>query len=71
VIVSAGFDAHKDDPLAGMGLTEAGYGDLTRRALHIAKRHSGGRLLSCLEGGYNLHALAASVEQHLLALLES
>jgi acetoin utilization deacetylase AcuC-like enzyme len=71
VIVSAGFDAHMDDPLAGMGLTEAGYSDLTRRALHIAKRHSGGRLLSCLEGGYNLHALAASVEQHLLALLES
>jgi acetoin utilization deacetylase AcuC-like enzyme len=71
VIVSAGFDAHKDDPLAGMGLTEEGYADLTRMVVTIAKRHSRGRLLSCLEGGYNLHALSASVERHLLALLDS
>jgi acetoin utilization deacetylase AcuC-like enzyme len=71
VIVSAGFDAHKDDPLAGMGLTEEGYADLTRMVLSIARRHSQGRLLSCLEGGYNLHALSASVERHVLALLDS
>lgn len=71
VIVSAGFDAHKDDPLAGMGLTEEGYTDLTRMVLSIATRHSQGRLLSCLEGGYNLHALSASVERHVLALLDS
>ena len=71
VLVSAGFDAHQDDPLAGMGLTEAGYADLTRRVVTIAKRHSGGRLLSCLEGGYNLQALSASVEQHVLTLLDS
>jgi acetoin utilization deacetylase AcuC-like enzyme len=71
VIVSAGFDAHKDDPLAGMGLTEEGYADLTRMVVSIAKRHSQGRLLSCLEGGYNLHALSASVERHVLALLDS
>ena len=71
VIVSAGFDAHKDDPLAGMGLTEEGYADLTRMVLSIARRHSQGRLLSCLEGGYHLQALSASVERHLLTLLDS
>lgn len=71
VIVSAGFDAHKDDPLASMGVTEEGYADLTRMVGSIARRHSQGRLLSCLEGGYNLQALAASVERHLLALLDS
>jgi len=71
VIVSAGFDAHKDDPLASMGLTEEGYADLTRMVVSIARRHSRGRLLSCLEGGYNLQALSVSVERHLLALLDS
>lgn len=69
VIVSAGFDAHREDPLASMGLTEQGYRDLTRIVADIAQRHGRGRLLSCLEGGYNLKALAASVEQHVLGLL--
>ena len=69
VIISAGFDAHRDDPLASMGLTEAGYSDLTRLVAGIAKRHARGRLLSALEGGYNLTALAASVDAHLRALL--
>ncbi|HEY5932422.1 MAG TPA: histone deacetylase [Nitrospira sp.] len=69
VIISAGFDAHKDDPLASMGLTEAGYTDLTNIVAGIAKRHAQGRLLSSLEGGYNLTALAASVEAHIKALL--
>jgi acetoin utilization deacetylase AcuC-like enzyme len=71
VIVSAGFDAHRDDPLAGMGLTEEGYAMLTRIVADIARRHSRGRILSCLEGGYNLNALAASVERHVLGLLEA
>lgn len=69
VLISAGFDAHKDDPLAGMGLTEDGYATLTDIVAGIATRHSRGRILSCLEGGYHLKALAASVERHLLALL--
>ena len=69
VIVSAGFDAHRDDPLANMGLTEAGYGDLTGIVAGIAKRHGKGRLLSSLEGGYNLSALAASVDAHIKALV--
>jgi acetoin utilization deacetylase AcuC-like enzyme len=71
VLVSAGFDAHQDDPLAGMALTEAGYGELTRIVAGIANRHCGGRLISFLEGGYALDALAASVERHVVALLET
>ena len=70
VIISAGFDAHKDDPLASMGLTEAGYTDLTNIVADIAKRHANGRILSSLEGGYNLSALAASVDAHIKALLD-
>lgn len=69
VIISAGFDAHRDDPLASMGLTEAGYAALTTIVAEIAGRHCEGRILSCLEGGYNLTALAASVESHLSALV--
>jgi acetoin utilization deacetylase AcuC-like enzyme len=69
VIISAGFDAHRDDPLASMRLTEAGYSDLTGLVAGIARRHAQGRLISALEGGYNLTALAASVDAHLKALL--
>jgi acetoin utilization deacetylase AcuC-like enzyme len=69
VIISAGFDAHKDDPLASMGLTEDGYADLTGIVAGIAKRHAGGRILSSLEGGYHLTSLAASVDRHIQALL--
>lgn len=71
VIISAGFDAHKDDPLAGMGLTEAGYRDLTNIVAGIAKRHAKGRILSSLEGGYNLVALAHSVEAHIKTLVSA
>lgn len=71
VIISAGFDAHRDDPLAGMGLTEDGYAELTRIVAGIARRHSQGRLLSALEGGYHLRALSASVERHVMALMEA
>ncbi|MBM4134736.1 MAG: histone deacetylase [Nitrospira sp.] len=71
VMISAGFDAHREDPLAGMALTEEGYGVLSRIVLDIARRHCLGRVLSCLEGGYNLNALSASVERHVLALIEA
>ncbi|MBX3370119.1 MAG: histone deacetylase [Nitrospira sp.] len=71
VIISAGFDAHRDDPLASMGLTEEGYADLTGIVADIARQHCRGRLLSSLEGGYNLTALAASVERHIRALVAS
>ena len=71
VIISAGFDAHRDDPLAGMALTEEGYEALSRIVLGVARRHCHGRVLSCLEGGYNLTALSASVERHVRALLDA
>ncbi len=71
VIISAGFDAHRDDPLAGMALTEEGYAALSRIVLGVARRHCHGRVLSCLEGGYNLTALSASVERHVRALLDA
>lgn len=69
VIVSAGFDAHKDDPLASMELTEVGYANLTGILAGIATRHAEGRILSSLEGGYNLTALAASIDAHIQTLL--
>ncbi len=71
VFISAGFDAHRDDPLAGMRLTEQGYAELTAIVAGIAKRHAAHRIISCLEGGYNLTALAASVDAHLRALLDA
>ncbi len=71
VLISAGFDAHEDDPLAGMAITTAGYGELTRMVSGIANTHCHGRIVACLEGGYNLQALATSVEQHILALMEA
>lgn len=71
VVISAGFDGHRDDPLASMRLTEDGYETLSRIVIGIARRHSQGRILSCLEGGYHLRALSTSVERHLMALLNA
>jgi acetoin utilization deacetylase AcuC-like enzyme len=70
ILISAGFDAHRADPLANMQVTEAGFGEMTRRVQGWARVHCQGRVLSCLEGGYNLDALARSVERHLTDLLE-
>ncbi len=69
ILISAGFDAHRDDPLAGMSVTEAGFGEMTRLMRQVADQSCHGRIVSCLEGGYNLPALARSVEAHLIALL--
>ncbi|GJL66408.1 MAG: acetoin utilization protein [Nitrospirales bacterium] len=71
ILISAGFDAHRDDPLASMNLTEDGYATLTRIVLDIAAQHASGRVISCLEGGYHLQALAQSVDQHLLTMVEA
>ena len=71
VLISAGFDAHRDDPLASMGISDEGYGELTRIVGSIARTHCHGRIVACLEGGYDLRALAASVEHHILALMET
>lgn len=62
VLVSAGFDAHRDDPLAGMRVTESGFASMTVLLLGIASRHANGRAVAVLEGGYHLDALARSVE---------
>jgi acetoin utilization deacetylase AcuC-like enzyme len=68
VLVSAGFDAHAHDPLGGMRLTDQGFADLARRVVRIADEHADGRVLAFLEGGYDPHALAASVVATLAAL---
>ena len=68
ILVSAGFDAHWRDPLGGMHLSEQAYGEMTRRVVEAADRHSQGRVFSLLEGGYDLEGLAASVDEHVRAL---
>jgi acetoin utilization deacetylase AcuC-like enzyme/formylglycine-generating enzyme required for sulfatase activity len=70
VLVSAGFDAHQDDPLGGMKLTAEGYAKLTRIVKGIAETCCDGRLVSVLEGGYDLTGLADAVEAHLGTLME-
>ena len=69
VLVSAGFDAHHADPLASLGLTEADFGWVTGKLCDLARRHANGRLVSVLEGGYDLEALAASVRAHVAELV--
>jgi acetoin utilization deacetylase AcuC-like enzyme len=68
ILVSAGFDAHRRDPLGGMRVTEQCYGEMTRRIVEAAERTSAGRVLSLLEGGYDREGLAASVAEHVNAL---
>lgn len=70
IFISAGFDAHREDPLGGLGFSEDDYEWITRRIVEVAQRHCHGRIVSCLEGGYNLSALARSVESHLKVLCE-
>ncbi len=71
VLLSAGFDAHRNDPIGSLGLESEDFALLTRQVLGVAKTHAKGRLVSCLEGGYNLEALAESVQLHLAGLLEA
>jgi len=70
ILISAGFDAHARDPLANLNLTEADFAWATARLCDAADRHCGGRLVSTLEGGYDLQALAASVAAHVRVLME-
>jgi acetoin utilization deacetylase AcuC-like enzyme len=69
LIISAGFDAHRDDPLAGLMLETEDFAWVTDAILGVAKRHTGGRVVSLLEGGYDLDALAASASVHVKRLL--
>ncbi|MCS6778878.1 MAG: histone deacetylase family protein [Geminicoccaceae bacterium] len=68
VLISAGFDAHARDPLANFELLEEDFAWITQRLVELAERHARGRVVSVLEGGYDLEGLAASVVAHLLAL---
>src|SRR5579872_2072985 len=69
VLVSAGFDAHAKDPIGSLGLEVEDFATLTKQVLDVAKTHCKGRLVSCLEGGYNLQVLGECVEAHLHELL--
>jgi acetoin utilization deacetylase AcuC-like enzyme len=70
IIISAGFDAHRRDPLANLNLVEADYDWATRRLMEIARRKCGERVVSVLEGGYSLEGLARSAAAHVTALME-
>ena len=69
ILISAGFDAHRADHLAMLNLVEDDYAWITRELVQLAALSAEGRIVSCLEGGYNLQALASSVEAHLRAML--
>jgi len=69
ILISAGFDAHERDPLGGLRLKEHDFGEATKRLMDVADRCCKGRLVSLLEGGYDLDALSSSVSTHVLALM--
>ena len=69
ILISAGFDAHREDPLAGLKFVEADYAWVTRELLAVAERHAQGRVVSMLEGGYALSALGRSAAEHVRELL--
>jgi acetoin utilization deacetylase AcuC-like enzyme len=69
ILISAGFDAHREDPLAGLELTESDYAWVTRELVAVADRHASGRIVSSLEGGYALSALGRSAAAHVRELM--
>ena len=70
ILLSAGFDAHKDDPLAQFQLESRDFYEITKRTLGLSKLHCSGKVVSILEGGYDLNALKESTEMHVNALME-
>ena len=70
VLISAGFDAHKDDPLAQFNLKTEDYYIITKRILEVSRRFCNGKVVSILEGGYDLKALKESTERHVDAFIE-
>lgn len=70
IFVSAGFDAHREDDLGQLGLVEADYAWITQQIKDVARKYGKGRIVSCLEGGYNLDALGRSVEAHVRTLAD-
>lgn len=71
ILISAGFDAHRDDPLAGLMLEDSHFEEFTRSVMDAADRYCDGRIVSALEGGYNLHTLGETVRRHIAALTEA
>ena len=70
IFISAGFDAHREDDMGQLGLVEQDYAWITQRIKEVALRHAQGRIVSCLEGGYDLSSLARSVEAHIRVLAD-
>jgi acetoin utilization deacetylase AcuC-like enzyme len=70
VFISAGFDGHRADEMGQLGMTENDFAWITMRIKDIARHHAKGRIVSCLEGGYHLGALASSVEAHIRVLAD-
>ncbi|MDO9570107.1 MAG: histone deacetylase family protein [Hydrogenophaga sp.] len=70
LFISAGFDAHREDDMGQLGLVEQDYIWITQRIKDVAQRHAQGRIVSCLEGGYDLSSLARSVEAHIRVLAD-
>ena len=70
-LLSAGFDSRKGDPLGGFGITDEGFRELTKIMLEIAHISGGGKLVSVLEGGYNLSGLASAVHAHIDELIKA
>jgi acetoin utilization deacetylase AcuC-like enzyme len=70
ILISAGFDAHREDLLGGLALVEADYAWITRKVMAVAARHSQQRIVSMLEGGYNLSALGRSAVAHVKILAD-
>jgi acetoin utilization deacetylase AcuC-like enzyme len=71
VLISAGFDAHAEDPIGSLGLEVEDFVTMSQKVLQVASTHAAGRVVSCLEGGYNVDRLAECVEAHLVELLKS
>jgi len=71
VMISAGFDSRVDDLLGGFKLTDRDFTDLTRRVMEMARKHAGGRVVSVLEGGYNLTGLGLAAAAHVEALMQA
>jgi len=69
VYVSAGFDGHREDDMGNLDLVEKDYAWVTRQIMDVAQRHCSGRVISCLEGGYALSALARSAAAHVKVLI--
>jgi acetoin utilization deacetylase AcuC-like enzyme len=69
IVISAGFDSRRGDPLGGLMLEDSDFSEMTKEVLRMSEKHGGGRVVGLLEGGYNLNLLGGSVLTHLKALL--